>query len=146
MFVRDVLEIAQKRHLLVSGDTRLIEAAKLLSAGAEAVIAIDPIGVLAGVVTKSDIVRQISDCRGATCQLPVSAAITRDVVVCGIDDSLQEVARLMKEKCLKNLPVVDGSNRPIGLLSASTVLRELLGEVRYEEAQLINYVKGVGYR
>lgn len=146
MFVHSILDSARKNLFLVSEDALLIDVAKLLNAGAESIIAIDAAGVFSGLVTKSDVVRQISECGGATCLVPASVAMTREVVVCGVDDSLQEVARLMKERHLKSLPVLDNLKRPIGLISASTVLRELLGEIKYEEGQLINYVKGVGYR
>ena len=52
----------------------------------------------------------------------------------------------MKERHLKNIPVVAADNRPIGVLTAQAILRVLLGDVEYEEAQLVDYVKGVGYR
>lgn len=52
----------------------------------------------------------------------------------------------MKARHLKNIPVVDGENRPIGVVTARAVLRVLLSDAEFEEAQLIGYVKGVGYR
>lgn len=146
MFVHGISQSARKRLFLAPENAPLIQVAKLLTAGAEAVVAIDTAGQLSGIVTKSDIVCQIGDCDGSTCLVSASVAMTRDVVTCGIDDNLQDVARLMKKRQLKSLPVIDDANRPIGLITASTVLRELLGEVEYEEAQLVDYVKGVGYR
>ncbi|MBX9931248.1 MAG: CBS domain-containing protein [Methylobacterium sp.] len=59
---------------------------------------------------------------------------------------LQDVSDLMRDRHLKNIPVVDGDNRPIGVLTARAVLSVLLSDVEYEEAQLVDYVKGVGYR
>jgi len=47
---------------------------------------------------------------------------------------------------MKNIPVVDGSNRPIALLTARAVLRVLLGDAEDAGAQLVDYVKGFGYR
>ena len=59
---------------------------------------------------------------------------------------MQDVSERMKERHLKNIPVVDRDNRPLGVLTARAILRALLGDAKYEEAQLIDYVKGVGYR
>lgn len=146
MFVKDMLEAARERLVTIADDARLIEAAKLLTSGTDLVVVRDGAGVLQGVVTKTDVVKQISVCQGATCLCPVSTVMTRDVVLCRGSDRLQDVSERMKTRHLKNIPVVDGDNRPLGVLTARAVLRVLLGDAEYEEAQLVDYVKGVGYR
>ena len=146
MFVEEMLEVAREKLATVADDATLIEAAELLSSGIDLVIVCDGEGVLTGVITKTDVVRQIAVCRGATCTCPTSMVMTRDVVLCRVDDLLRDVAKLMKERHLKNIPVVDVDNRPIGVLTARAVLRVLLSDAEYEEAQLVDYVKGVGYR
>lgn len=146
MFVEDMLEAARERLVTIADDAKLIEAAKLLTSETDLVIVRDGVGILQGVVTKTDVVRQISGCQGATCLCPVSTVMTRDVVLCQGSDHLQDVSERMKARHLKNIPVVDGDNRPLGVLTARAVLRVLLGDAEYEEAQLIDYVTGVGYR
>ena len=141
-----MLEAARERLVTIADDARLIEAAKLLTSGTDLVVVRDGAGVLQGVVTKTDVVRQISVCQGATCLCPVSTVMTRDVLLCRGSDRLQDVSERMKARHLKNIPVVDGDNRPLGVLTARAVLRILLGDDEYEEAQLVGYVKGVGYR
>ena len=146
MFVEGMLKEAREKLVTVADDARLIEAAKLLSSGTDLVIVCDSDGGLRGVVTKTDVVRQISNCNGATCMCPIAKVMTRDVVLCREADLLQDVSRLMKERHLKNIPIVAADNRPIGVLTARAILRVLLGDAKYEEAQLVDYVKGVGYR
>lgn len=145
MFVRDIIDLARQHLVTEIETTKLIEVAGLLTSGSGIVLVTDAEGVLQGVVTKTDIVRQISVCEGATCLCPVANAMTRDVAVCNSEDALKDVSRVMKERHLKSIPVVDKNNTAIGVLTASAVLRTLLGDVEFEEAQLINYVKGVGY-
>jgi predicted transcriptional regulator len=65
--VEELLPIARERLVTVTDDVRLIEVAKLLQAGADLVIVCDSAGLLAGVITKTDIVAQISQCQGANC-------------------------------------------------------------------------------
>lgn len=146
MYVQELSRAARERLVTIAEDSKLIEAAKLLTSGTDIVVVCDGEGALQGVVTKTDVVKQISVCQGATCMCPVSTMMTRDVALCRERDLLQDVSVLMNERHLKNIPVVDGDNQPIGVLTARAVLRALLGDAEVEEAQLISYVKGIGYR
>jgi CBS domain-containing protein len=146
MFVEGALPMARAKLVSIADDARLVEAARLLSSGTDILVACDGEGVLRGVVTKTDVVRQIGICEGASCLCPLSGVMTRDVTLCRAADRLADVAALMKERHLKNIPVVDGEGRPLGVLTARAVLRALLNASELEEAQLVDYVKGIGYR
>ena len=146
MLIEGLLQAARERLVTVADDARLIEAARLLSSGTDLVTVCDGDGILRGVVTKTDVVKQISTCQGATCLCPVAEVMTRDVALCRGADRLADVSEAMKRRHLKNIPVVDADNRPIGVLTARVILRTLLGDAEYEEAQMIDFVKGVGYR
>jgi predicted transcriptional regulator len=71
--------------------------------------------------------------------------MTRDVVICRPDELLQEVWKRMKQRKLKNIPVVGEDSRPMGVLQARDVLQVLLEESKDEEAMLRDYVMGIGY-
>lgn len=146
MFVEGVLPSAREKLVTIADDAPLIEAAKLLRSGTDLVVVCTPAGLLAGVITKTDIVEQISQCQGAGCVTAASLVMTRDVVLCRPGDMLQDVSARMKARGLKNIPVVDEASRPLGVLTARGILRVLLHDVEYEEALLTDYVKGVGYR
>jgi len=62
MFVDDMLEAARARLVVIADDAKLIEAARLLTSGTDLVVVRDGAGILQGVVTKTDVVRQISVC------------------------------------------------------------------------------------
>jgi len=102
-------------------------------------------GMLAGVITKTDIVRQISHCQGAPCMAVASAVMTRAVVCCHPSDLLRDVWLIMRERHLQNIPILDQDSRPIGVLNARDALEALLGEVEYEEDLLREYVMCVAY-
>ncbi len=146
MVIEGLIEAAREHLVTIVDDARLIDAARLLSSGTDIVIVCDGDGILRGVVTKTDVVRQISTCQGATCLCPVAKVMTRDVAMCRGTDALTDVSEVMKQRHLKTIPVVDADDRPIGVLTARIILRALLGDARYEEALMVDFVKGIGYR
>lgn len=146
MFVEQLLPKARKRLVTITDDVRLIQAAGLLRSGTELVIVCSSAGFLSGVITKTDVVRQVSNCQGMSCMTAAAVVMTNEVVLCRPTDSLHDVWARMKEGGLKNVPVVDQDSRPLGLLHARDILQVLLNESEDEEAVLRDYVMGVGYR
>ena len=147
MLVDRIMPAARDRLLTVSQQAPLIEAARLLRNGrSDLVVVCDPNGLLSGVVTKSDIVAQISQCLGASCTTGLSSVMTRDVTSCRQKDWLHDIWGVMKERQLKNVPITDDASRPIGILNARDALQALMQEVEQEESLLRDYVMCVGYR
>ncbi len=146
MIVEGILPAARERLITIGDDAPLIAAAKLLrDLDADLVVVHDCDGVLAGVITKTDIVRQISHCQGAGCMAAASVVMTQAVIYCRPDNLLHEIWLVMKERHLKNIPILDRESRPIGVLNARDALEALLGELEYEEVLLREYVMCVGY-
>ena len=145
MFVERLLPGARKRLVTIADHTPLIEAAKLLSSGTDLLVVCGSVGLLAGVVTKTDVVRQMSNCQGAGCTTAVSSTMTREVVLCRPDEFLHDVWIRIRERSLKNIPVAGRDSRPLGVLNARDILQVLLRESEDEEAMLRDYVMGIGY-
>jgi predicted transcriptional regulator len=146
MVIGDMVAAARANLATIADDAKLIDAAKVLSSGTDMLVVCDEAGVMQGVLTKSDVVRQVSVCAGATCQCPVTSAMTRDIVLCHQSERLHDVSQVMKLRHFKNIPVVDDDMRPLAVLTARGILRLLLKDSEFNEAELIDYVKGVGYR
>ena len=145
MLVERLLPATRERLVTIAGNAPLIEAARFLRAGTDLVVVCDSAGFLAGVITKTDVASQISECQGSSCTAAASSVMTRDVVLCRPGDWLQDVWSRMKERGLKNVPVMDRESRPLGVLNARDALQALLQEVQDEESLLRDYVMGVGY-
>jgi CBS domain-containing protein len=146
MFIEEMLPKERQRLVTTADDVPMIQAARLLEAGADLVIVCDSAGLLVGVITKTDIVARISHCQGASCISAAALVMTRDVVLCEPKDVVHDVWARMKARGLKNVPVVDRESRPLGLLHARDILQLLLSESENEDAMLRDYVMGVGYR
>lgn len=146
MLVSAVLPVAHKRLATLKVEAPVIEAAKLLSQpDVHLVVACGHDGAMSGVLTKMDIVRQISHCSGCGCTEGVAGIMTRNIIHCAPDDDLHTVWNLMKKHMVKQMPVSDANARPLGVLYANDALQELLKEARHEEGLLRDYVMGTGY-
>jgi CBS domain-containing protein len=145
MYVERLLPAARERLVIIADNAPLMEAANLLHQGTDLVIVCNSAGLVAGVITKTDVVGQMSRCQGASCTMAASLTMTRDVVVCRPDELLQEVWKRMKRRKLKNIPVVDKDSKPVGVVHARDILQVLLEESQDEEAILRDYVMGTGY-
>ncbi len=145
--VECLLPAARARLATIGEECQLTEAARLLSTSdRQMVIVCDDMGVMVGVVTRTDIVRQIQHCRGCACTTACAAVMTADVLSCRPGDRLQDIWSTMKGRGLQNVPILDPDRRPVGLLSAADAMQALLSEVEYEEELLRDYVMCVGYR
>lgn len=146
MFVERLLPAARKRLVTIKDDVPIIEAAKLLlDCHTDLLVVHSCDELLAGVITKTDVVRQMSLCQGSGCTLAASSVMTRTVVHCQPNDVLPNVWSVMKDRGLKNLPILDQDSRPIGVLNARDALEALREEVEYEEVLLRDYVMCVGW-
>lgn len=146
MFVENLLSVAREKLVTIADNAPLIQAAILLRSGTDLVVVTDSAGLLAGVITKTDVVDQISRCQGAGCMAAASLVMKRDVVLCLPGDLLEKVWAKMRARSLKNIPFMDQYSRPVGILNARDMLQALLKESVNEEAIMRDYVMGVGYR
>jgi CBS domain-containing protein len=147
MLVERVLDVARRRLVTIYSGALLTEAAALLGrAQVNLVVVCASDGAMVGVITQTDVVRQISRCQGSTCRAEAAMVMTRDVTRCHPDDMLQDVWLIMKERGFLHIPIVDQDSRPCGVLNARDALQALLGEVEDEGSLLRDYVMGIGYR
>ena len=138
--------IARSRLVTISVDTPLLEAARSLSdTQISLVVVCDADGVMAGVITKTDLVKKIGHCLGSACQTLASELMVSDIASCRPTDLLSDVLTLMEKSGFVHFPVVDANRKPLGVVNARDALRVLVADGEYQESQLRDYVMGVGY-
>jgi len=141
-----ILPAGRKRLVTIRDEAPLMDAAKLLrEPDADLVVVCNADQRMVGVISKTDIVRQISQWRESELAAAASTVMTRTVVSFRPDDVLQDVWTAMKHRSLKNVPIMDQDSRPIGVLNARDVLEALLEEVEQEEMLLRDYVMRIGH-
>jgi CBS domain-containing protein len=147
MFIKRLLPLARERLAKVMENAPVSQAASLLATRSDLVVVCSAAGLLTGVITRTDIVRHVSEhpTAGAGAGAALSV-MTRDVVLCRHNETVESVWERMKARSLKNIPVVEAETRPVGVLHARDLLEVLLKASKDQEAMLRDYVMGVGYR
>lgn len=148
IFVEKIMPIARDRLVTVRDDSFLADAARLLDGRhINLVVVCDKGGAMTGIITRTDVVRQMRLFlgNGCGCTIPVTAAMTRDVVYCRPGDLLQDVWSTMKERKLLHVPIMGKDCRPLGVINARDALLLLLEASEHEGALLREYVMGLGY-
>jgi CBS domain-containing protein len=147
MLVERVLPIAIQRLNTIQAGALLREAAKLLCDTHKALLVVcNPDGAMVGIISKTDIVRQIAQCEESPCTTPAEVVMTRDVTYCHPSDPLHDVLLKMKERGFVHVPIVNQDSKPIGVINTRDALQVLLGDVESDVSLLRDYVTGIGYR
>jgi CBS domain-containing protein len=147
MYVHTILNDARRRLALLRRDSTLIDAAGVLAnPNTPLAVVCNDEGVAVGVVSRMDVVRQLGRGREQIFAATVASVMTSSFVDCREDHTLQSVWNRLSSRNLRCLPVLDETNRPLGVLHARDLVRALLDEVTHEDMLLRDYVLGVGYR
>ena len=148
ILVEKIVPVARERLVTVRDDAPLTEAARFLDGyHINLVVVCDKRGAMVGVVTRTDVLRQMSLCQGCGCTAAAATVMTKDdVTYCHPSDSLQNVWSIMKERKLLHVPIVGEDLRPLGVINARDALLVLLEGSEYEVSLLRDYVMGIGYR
>lgn len=147
MQVSSIQIVSGARLLTVGFDVNLADVAALMSgAQLSLVLVCDVAGSVAGVISDTMLIHRLG--LGSPCILGERAAniMAREFKACCQTDSLVEVLAAMHSRGLIHVPILDTDNRPRGVVYARDGLRALLAAGNAEEAQLIDYVMGIGYR
>ncbi len=142
------IEAATHARLATAGiNTSLVEVANQLTVSQISLVVIcAENGTIAGVITKTDIIKQLGKYVGNVSNKIAADVMSREVTCCAPTDCLPDVLAMMRQFGFVHIPVVDEGGKPIGVVNARDALRALLGEEKYEAALLRDYVMGIGYQ
>jgi CBS domain-containing protein len=103
----------------VSRDTLVEDAANvMLDEEIGSVVAVDDDGHLEGILTTTDFVQIVAECKPKD-ETPVSAYMTTDVETAGAQDTIRDVADEMIEYGFHHMPVVDPTEGVIGIITTT---------------------------
>jgi CBS domain-containing protein len=119
---REVLveDIMKTRVVTMSESATISEVARMMRrSGIGCVIVKDASNVL-GIITERDIVRSLTD--GHSDTDTIAEIASKPLTVIGPRDSVSEAARILADKRIKRLPVVDNQHL-VGILTSTDLVR-----------------------
>jgi CBS domain-containing protein len=146
ILVKHILEAAQKRLVVLSQEASLFDAARILAnRDTPLVVVCDTNGIVVGVIASSHVIKVLATAGVDALGFNAGAIMTKPVLSCHVDETLQQVWAVMNSRTLPCAPILDHDGRAQGVVHARDVAIALLDEVNYEEILLRDYVMGVGY-
>ncbi len=142
MNVDSILKIKGDMVVTVApGEKISVAAAKLKREKIGAlVVSEDRIGV-SGILSERDIARALADHGAGLGELAVGDLMTRNVITCAPDDTVEELMTTMSEHRIRHLPVMaDGAL--CGIISIGDVVKNRLEEIQREAESLRAYIAG----
>ncbi|MBN2624065.1 MAG: CBS domain-containing protein [Acidimicrobiales bacterium] len=97
---------------------------------------------LGGILSERDIVRALADAApetAAALSRPVSTLMSTEVTTCGPRATVDELMRVMTDRRIRHIPVMDGA-RLAGIVSIGDVVKSRIDELQTETDTLHEYL------
>ena len=141
MHVVSVLKSKGRKVFQIDANATVSEALALLKQeNIGAVIVGSSKTSVAGILSERDICRALAVTGAEALELYVKEVMTKGVITCTPDRSLEDLMRDMTEHRIRHLPVVE-SDRLIGIVSIGDVVKYRLDELEAERKALQDYIK-----
>jgi len=91
-----------------------------------------------GIVSERDVVRQLHH-EGTVVNNTVGAIMTAEVETCERDTQLDDLMKIMTERRIRHVPVVEG-DKLVGIVSIGDIVKHRMDQLQFERDQLDSYV------
>ncbi len=140
MFVSDILSQKGGSVFTVTPGTSIAQVAQQLSVRRiGSVLVLDDAGAVVGIVSERDIVRALASHGAKALELEARQVMTRDVVTCDPDESIDKVMQSMTSGRFRHLPVVHRGEL-LGIVSIGDVVKLRIEETQHEAEALKAYI------
>ena len=102
-------------------------------------LVLDEDGGVAGIVSERDLVRALASQGAGALELEAWQVMTREVVTCDPDDTIEDVMQAMTSGRFRHVPVVRHGEL-LGLVSIGDVVKARLAEATHETEALRAYI------
>ena len=106
-----------------------------------AIVVLDGGEKVCGIVSERDIVRQIASGGASALDQPVSTCMTRKVISCDGQSTVDEVMGIMTRHKFRHIPVIEGG-KLVGIISIGDVVKHKIEQAEREAAELKQYIAG----
>jgi CBS domain-containing protein len=143
VLIEHILQRKGSDVVTVTGDATVTQAVATLqehNIGAIVVLA-EPEGPIAGIISERDVVRAIAAEGPGILSRPVRDLMSTELTTCGPRATVNELMKLMTERRIRHIPVVD-EGALAGMISIGDVVKSRIGELEDETQTLHDYLSG----
>lgn len=125
----------------ISPDSTLKDVVKeMLALSIGSLLIINESGSVDGIITERDFLHNVAKYPDTWEGVRVGDVMIKDVVVCSIDKTLEEVMAKMTKNRIRHLPIVDGG-KIAGMLSIGDIINASLDETTFQNKLLKRYIQ-----
>jgi CBS domain-containing protein len=126
----------------IPGEATVADAVAELGRQGVGALVVSPDGVrIEGIVSERDVVRSLAHGDARLLGQAVSTIMSTEVQTCGLDDDTERLMRLMTERRIRHVPVVDESSL-CGIVSIGDVVKVRIAELESDAKELVEYING----
>ncbi len=129
---QEIIKIGSRRN--IADAARLMTEKKI-----GALLVEDDAGALVGILSERDIVGGMGPHGADLHDVAVSELMTRDVIRCSPDDTVNEAMAMMTDRRFRHLPVFDGDDL-VGFISIGDLVKCRITEVQAEAEAMREYI------
>lgn len=139
--VRNVLQAKNNLTISVRPDSTVFEALELMvEKNVGALLVMDQESFV-GIFTERDYARKVILKGKASKETPISEIMTEDPVTVTPDNSIEDCMRLMTNKFIRHLPVME-NGKLVGIISIGDLVKYIIEEQRFIIENLEHYITG----
>jgi CBS domain-containing protein len=135
-----------RRVFSASPETTVFEATRLMNAeriGALLVVTEGSArGGLVGIFTERDVLRRVVAAGVSPERTRLDEVMTREMITCTVDTTLEEVSELMRVERIRHLPVLDLEQQIAGLISIGDLNAHQADRLKLALNEAENYIHG----
>ncbi|WP_160121807.1 CBS domain-containing protein [Rhodovarius lipocyclicus] len=109
-----------------------------------AVLVLERDGSVSGIVSERDIVRALAGGGEATLRMSAGQLMTRVLHTVTPETTVQDALRVMTDRRIRHLPVLERDGRLVGMVSIGDLVKERIADAEREAADLKAYVSNAG--
>ena len=133
--------IAGKRVETISPSASIHDLVNALNVHHVGALVVSPDGKkIEGIVSERDVVRAMPGKLDQLIGMHVRDLMTVEVVTCKSDATVSELMKIMTERRIRHIPVVDANENLISIISIGDVVKEHISELDTERKALRDYV------
>ncbi len=140
MLVRHVLDRKGHATHSVSPETTVLEALRRMAEHEVGALLVMQGDAVLGVISERDYARKVALHGRASRDTQVSQIMSAPAVTVSPDDTIDACMRLVTDKRIRHLPVME-RGRVVGVLSIGDLVKSILGEQRETIEQLEAYIR-----